>query len=58
MRALTAQLAQLLGRGKSARNLGILARFLLGLCIVVVVYSILFHFIMQYEGREPCGRRT
>ncbi len=52
MKALTSQLTQLLGRGKAARNLETLVRFVIGLCVMVVVYSVLFHFIMQYEGRE------
>jgi Trk K+ transport system NAD-binding subunit len=52
MKALSTQFSHLLGRGTPSRNLGILARFILGLVALVVVYSVLFHFIMQYEGRE------
>lgn len=52
MKALTTQLTHLLGRGRSSRNIGLLVRFIIALCVMVMVYSVLFHFIMQYEGRQ------
>jgi len=52
MKTLATQLTVLLGRGKLSRSIGVLVRFIIGLCLMVVVYSVLFHFIMQHEGRE------
>jgi Trk K+ transport system NAD-binding subunit len=44
-------LSQLGGRA-SQRNLKGLVKFLLGLSMLVVVYSVIFHFIMAWEGRS------
>jgi voltage-gated potassium channel len=52
MKSFPSQVTRLLGQGRQSRNLGVLGRYLLGLCVLVVVYSVLFHFIMEYEGRE------
>jgi len=52
MKTLTTQITQLMGKGPWERNLGVLGRFLAGLCTMVVIYSVLFHFIMEYEGRQ------
>lgn len=52
MKTFTTQLTQMMGQGNWDRNIGMLVRFFLGLCAMVVVYSVLFHWIMRYEGRE------
>jgi Trk K+ transport system NAD-binding subunit len=53
MKYLPAQLASLLQRRSSKKDLRILTKFLLILIILVAVYSILFHIIMlRYEGQH------
>jgi voltage-gated potassium channel len=49
---LTAQLTYFLKPATSRRNIHLLLRFLLVLAILVTVYSILFHVLMVFEGRE------
>ncbi len=34
------------------RNIRILSKFLLGILLVIIAYSVIFHFIMEYEGRQ------
>ncbi|MCS6870001.1 MAG: NAD-binding protein [Anaerolineae bacterium] len=51
MKFLLAQLLYLLRERPNRMNLVILARFLLTLIILITIYSILFHYIMEYEGR-------
>jgi Trk K+ transport system NAD-binding subunit len=43
--------SQLKGRA-AQRNLKVLSQFLIGLTVMVVAYSILFHFLMAWEGRS------
>ncbi|MFH1581726.1 MAG: NAD-binding protein [Pseudomonadota bacterium] len=47
-----AQFTHFLSSRPSIRNLRILLQFLLALAILVTVYSILFHYIMAWEGRD------
>ena len=49
---LTSQLTYFLKPATSRRNIRLLLRFLLVLAILVTVYSILFHVLMVFEGRE------
>lgn len=41
-----------LGQGASKRNIRILLRFLLVLVSLITAYSIIFHFIMEWEGQR------
>jgi Trk K+ transport system NAD-binding subunit len=34
------------------RNIQVLLKFLFGIVIAIIVYSVLFHFIMEYEGKQ------
>lgn len=52
MKSIPTHLTQLMFPGTSRRNIGVLVRFIVALCAMVVIYSVLFHFIMRYEGRE------
>ena len=52
MKALAAQLAHFLRKETSRKNLKTLARLLLVLTAIVVVYSLIFHVLMIREGRE------
>ena len=52
MKYLPSQLAYLLDTRATRSNLQALARYLLFLAIQIVVYAVLFHAIMLYEGRE------
>jgi voltage-gated potassium channel len=49
---LTSQLTYFLKPATSRRNIRLLLRFLLVLAILVTVFSILFHVLMVFEGRE------
>jgi voltage-gated potassium channel len=51
MKFLLAQILYLLRERPNRMNLIILARFLLTLLVLIVTYSVLFHYIMEYEGR-------
>ena len=52
MKFFSAQLAHFLESRPGVRNLQILLRFLLALALLVTVYSILFHYIMAWEGHD------
>ncbi len=52
MKFLTSQLTYFLKPATSRRNIRLLLRFLLVLAILVTVYSILFHVLMVFEGRQ------
>ena len=52
MKALTAQLAHFLRKDTGRKNLKTLARLLLVLAAIVVVYSVIFHVLMMREGRQ------
>ena len=52
MRALTEQVGHFLRKSTTRKNLGILARLLVALAVMVAVYSVLFHLLMLREGRE------
>ena len=52
MKFLTSQLTFFLKSATSRRNIRLLLRFLIILVLLVVAYSILFHIVMVYEGRE------
>ena len=47
-----AQFVHFLRSRPSARNFRILLRFLVALTILVVLYSIIFHYIMAWEGHD------
>lgn len=49
---LPSQLAYLLDTRATRSNLRALARYLLFLAIQIIIYAVLFHVIMIYEGRE------
>jgi len=34
------------------RNIQVLFKFLFGIVMAIIVYSVLFHFIMEYEGKQ------
>ena len=52
MKALAAQLGHFLRKETSRKNLRTLARLLLVLAAIVVVYSVIFHVLMVREGRQ------
>lgn len=52
MKFLTSQLMVLLQKKRSRHNIVLLLRFLAALCGLIVTYSVLFHFIMEYEGHK------
>ncbi|MBX3135987.1 NAD-binding protein [Candidatus Obscuribacterales bacterium] len=52
MKFLTSQILSLVRDRSSRVKLRILIRFLIVLVILVTVYSVMFHFIMEYEGRR------
>lgn len=52
MKFLPAQLAYLLQNRSTRRNLRLLRGFLLFLLVMVVVYSVAFHFLMAAEGQQ------
>jgi len=52
MKSFAAQLFVMLHSGTGRRNLLRLFRFFLFLTAMVTLYSILFHYIMEYEGRQ------
>ncbi len=51
MKFISAQLSIFLQQRGARRNVFFLLRFLLLLITLIAAYSILFHYIMQYEGR-------
>jgi Trk K+ transport system NAD-binding subunit len=52
MKTMAAQLTLLLGNGRSRTNLGLLIKFSLVLLSFFVLYTVLFHVLMLYEGRQ------
>ena len=52
MKYMTSQMVYLLRKQGNKRNFVLLGRFFLALTGLVTLYSILFHYIMMYEGRE------
>ncbi len=52
MKSLAAQLSHFLQKDTSRKNLRTLARLLLALVVMVLVYSALFHLLMLREGRD------
>ena len=49
---MTSQLMYLVRKEGSRRNLGFLVRFFAVLILMVTLYSVLFHFIMEWEGQN------
>jgi voltage-gated potassium channel len=47
-----AQFVHFLSSRPSIRNMRILLKFILALATLVIIYSILFHYIMAWEGRD------
>ena len=52
MKFLLAQILHLVKERPNRINLIALGRFLLTLAVLVTVYSVIFHYIMEYEGRS------
>lgn len=52
MKFFTSQLSFFLSNRSTTVNIKRLLRFLTGLALLIVTYSIIFHFIMLYEGQE------
>ena len=52
MKTLAVQLSIALENQEIRRNLPLLMRFVWGLLVVIIVFSVIFHFIMQYEGQQ------
>lgn len=52
MKSVPAQMASLIASRRGRRDLRVLARFLLVLAGMILVYSTIFHFLMQREGHE------
>jgi Trk K+ transport system NAD-binding subunit len=52
MKSMPAQMVSLVSSRRGRRDLRVLARFLLVLAGMVLVYSATFHFLMQREGHE------
>lgn len=51
MKAMSSQLAFVLGSIPVRRNVGQLLRLLALLMVLILVYSVAFHYVMEYEGR-------
>ena len=51
MKFFTSQLTQIIARGDTRYNLKRLARFVIVLVLIILLYSVLFHFIMEHEGQ-------
>jgi voltage-gated potassium channel len=52
MKYMTSQLMYMVGKKGNKRNLGFLARFFAILILMVTVFSVLFHIIMEREGQD------
>lgn len=52
MKYMPSQFSLFLFNGKAVRNLKLLFRFFLILVAIIITYSILFHVLMSYEGRQ------
>lgn len=52
MKFLVSQLSYFLSERQSRKNLRALFQYLLFLLAVIAVFSVIFHFIMRYEGQE------
>lgn len=52
MKFFTSQLTKIISVRSTKYNLKRLARFLAVLVLMIVVYTVIFHFIMEYEGQE------
>ena len=52
MKTMATQLALLLRMGQQRSNMRLLVKFMLVLLFLFVIYSVLFHLLMVYEGRE------
>jgi len=52
MKFIASQLAYFLQNRKAKTNIGKLIRFLIALSLLISVYSVIFHFLMAYEGQE------
>jgi Trk K+ transport system NAD-binding subunit len=52
MKIISSLLAMLMPERGMRRNAGYFLRFMLALVVVMTVFSVLFHVIMEYEGRD------
>ena len=52
MKFMFSQMAALVNRANQKSNTRLLVRFLLILLLFFIVYSVLFHFLMAYEGKD------
>lgn len=52
MKSIAAQVIILTRQRSSRRNLKALAKFILALMVMIMVYTFIFHLIMDYEGKD------
>jgi len=52
MKYVPAHMMHFLRQRGARRNLGALSRFMIALAGLITLYSIVFHYVMMYEGRE------
>jgi Trk K+ transport system NAD-binding subunit len=52
MKFIMPQLAAMVNRADQKSNTWLLVRFLIILAFFFLIYSVIFHFLMEYEGRE------
>ena len=52
MKFLPSQLMYFLQSRETSKNIRALLKFILILMVMIITFSVLFHFLMEYEGRE------
>ncbi|MCU0780961.1 MAG: potassium channel family protein, partial [Akkermansiaceae bacterium] len=52
MKSIISILTTLQGPSRARINFRVLGRLLLGLCVMVTVYAVVFHLLMAHEGRD------
>ena len=52
MKFLTSQISLFMQQRGMRRNISFLMRFIFMLLMLIAIYSIVFHYIMEYEGRS------
>ena len=52
MKYLPSQYIFFLKRKTVKRNIRILSKFLISISLVIIAYSVIFHYIMEYEGKQ------
>jgi hypothetical protein len=51
MKFLSSQISYFLSEGATRQNIRALIKYLIFLLLVIAIYSVIFHWIMLYEGR-------